>query len=211
MPMIKVLYQAVLEGRRKEVEEIVQKVLDNGVPVLEIISETLQPAMSEVGNLFSQGEYYLPELILSANAMKNASEYLRPYLVNSAGGKKQQCIVIGTVEGDLHDIGKNLVAALLEGNGYKVVDLGINVPPERFIAAIREHDPKVVGMSALLTTTMINVPATIKAIEKEDLRKGRILAVGGASMTQHNAELWGVEIYAPDAGTAVKMINERLN
>ncbi len=166
--------------------------------------------MSEVGELFSKGEYFLPELILSANAMKNASEYLRPYLMDANSGKKQACIVLGTVQGDLHDIGKNLVAALLEGNGYEVVDLGINVPPENFVAAVKEHNPAVVGMSALLTTTMVNVPATIKALEKAGLRAGRLLAVGGASMNQRNADEWGVEIYAPDAGAAVKMIKERL-
>jgi len=210
MAKIEELHKCIIEGRRHEVAGIVQKVLDDGLQPLEIINDTLQPAMSAVGELFSQGEFFLPELILSANAMKNASEYLKPYLLESNEGKKQACIVIGTVAGDLHDIGKNLVAALLEGNGYEVVDLGVNVPPEKFVEAVKKHDPRVIGMSALLTTTMINIPVTISALESAGLRKGRLIAVGGASMQQTNADEWGVEIYAPDAGTAVKMINQQL-
>lgn len=204
------LYQTVIKGQRHEVAAIVQKALDEGVPPLEIVTKTLQPAMAEVGDLFSRGEYFLPELILAANAMKNASEYLRPLLVSSQNAAKQQCIVLGTIAGDLHDIGKNLVGALLEGNGYQVVDLGVDVQPEKFVEAVKQHNPAVVGMSALLTTTMVNIPRTISALKEAGVREGRLLAVGGASMQQANADAWGVEIYAPDAGTAVKMINQKL-
>ncbi len=207
----KKLYDSILAGQRHEVYHFVQELLEAGSPALEIIDKYLQPAMSQVGDLFSRGEYFLPELILSASAMKNASEFLKPYLASSKQGKKQECIVIGTVSGDFHDIGKNLVIALLEGNGYYVVDLGVDVKPEKFVEAVKENDPAVIGFSALLTTTMVNVPVTIKALEDARLRKNRLLAVGGASVTERNAHEWGVEIYAPDAGAAVKRINEVLS
>ena len=204
------LYSVILGGRRNEVEELVQKVLDNGITPLTIVEETLRPAMAEVGERFSKGEFYLPDLLLAASAMKMATARLRPLLADQAGAGVQETVVIGTVQGDLHDIGKNLVVATLEGAGYRVVDLGIDVPPEKFVQAVREYDPAVLGLSALLSTTMINIPTTIKALREAGLLEGRVIAVGGAPVTQYNADQWGAQIYAPDAGTAVRVINEAL-
>jgi 5-methyltetrahydrofolate--homocysteine methyltransferase len=203
------LYDAILDGRRAEVAGLVQKALDEGVTPMTIVEETLRPAMGEVGELFSRGEFFLPQLVLSAAAMKNATETLRPLLAGQTIGK-QETVVLGTVQGDVHDIGKNLVAATLEGAGYRVVDLGVDAPIEKFVDAVKDNDPAVIGFSALLSTTMVNIPRTIQAIEEAGLLQGRILAVGGAPVTQRNADEWGVEVYAADAGTAVRVINEAL-
>jgi len=211
MGLDKNLYQAVIEGKRHEVVDIAQKLIASGMSALEIINTTLQPAMEEVGDKFSIGAFFLPELIMAANAMKKTSDFLKPYLQGDLKASEQFCAVIGTVEGDLHDIGKNLVIALLEGNGYEVIDLGVDVKPNQFVEAVEKNNPQVIGMSALLTTTMVNIPTTIQAISQAGLRGGRILAVGGASMTDRNAREWGAEVYAPDAGTAVRKINELLN
>jgi 5-methyltetrahydrofolate--homocysteine methyltransferase len=209
MSTLEDLYDAILDGRRAEVAGLVQKALDEGVAPMTIVEETLRPAMGEVGDLFSRGEFFLPQLVLSAAAMKNATETLRPHLAGQAIGK-QETVVLGTVQGDVHDIGKNLVAATLEGAGYRVVDLGVDAPIEKFVGAVKDHNPAVVGFSALLSTTMVNIPRTIQAIEEAGLREGRILAVGGAPVTQRNADEWGVEVYAADAGTAVRVIDEAL-
>jgi 5-methyltetrahydrofolate--homocysteine methyltransferase len=209
MSTLEDLYDAILDGRRAEVAGLVQKALGEGVAPMTIVEETLRPAMGEVGELFSRGEFFLPQLVLSAAAMKNATETLRPLLAGQAIGK-QETVVLGTVQGDVHDIGKNLVAATLEGAGYRVVDLGVDAPSEKFVEAVKDNDPAVIGFSALLSTTMVNIPRTIHAIEEAGLRQGRILAVGGAPVTQRNADEWGVEVYAADAGTAVRVINEAL-
>ena len=204
------LYQAVLNGKRAEVEPLVQKALEEGVVPMTIVEGTLRPAMNEVGERFSRAEFYLPDLILASEAMKNATNYLRPVLADQNALVAQETVVIGTVEGDLHDIGKNLVIATLEGAGHRVVDLGVDAAPHKYIDAVREHDPAVIGFSALLSTTMVNIPKTIRALEEAGLREGRWLAVGGAPVTQRNADEWGVEIYAADAGTAMRVINEAL-
>jgi len=177
---------------------------------MRIIEETLRPAMGEVSQLFSAGEFFLPQLLLSASSMKTAMERLLLLLAGSGIASEQETIVIGTVQGDLHDIGKNLVAATLEGAGYRVVDIGIDASPEKFVAAVREHDPAVIGFSALLSTTMTNIPKTIRALEDAGLRQGRLLAVGGAPVMQRNADDWGVELYAADAGTAVRVVSAAL-
>jgi 5-methyltetrahydrofolate--homocysteine methyltransferase len=220
------IYETVLNGKRGEVEDLVQKALDEGVSPMAMIEETLRPAMNEVGERFSRAEFFLPDLILAADAMKRATDYLRPLLADQSEFAAQETVVIGTVEGDLHDIGKNLVISTLEGAGYRVVDLGVDAAINKFVEAAREYDPAVIGFSALLaareydpavigfsallSTTMVNIPKTIRALEDADLRQGRILAVGGAPITQRNANEWGVEIYAPDAGTAVRVINDAL-
>jgi 5-methyltetrahydrofolate--homocysteine methyltransferase len=182
------LYTAVLEGKRNQSVELAQAALDEGIPPLTIVEQTLRPAMGEVGARFSAGEFFLPDLILSAEAMKNATSHLRPLLGKAGDAHKQETVVIGTVQGDVHDIGKNLVTATLEGTGYRVVDLGVDVPVEGFVEAVREHDPAVVGFSALLSTTMVNIPQTIQALEEAGLRQGRLIAVGGAPITQRNAD-----------------------
>jgi methylmalonyl-CoA mutase cobalamin-binding domain/chain len=210
MSVMEALHEVVLNGRRAEVEGLVQRGLSEGISPMAIVEEVLRPAMGEVGERFSRGEFYLPDLILAANSMKMATDHLRPLLADQTDLVTQETVVVGTVEGDLHDIGKNLVIALLEGTGYRVVDLGVDAKPEKFVEAVREKNPAVIGFSALLSTTMVNIPKTIGALEDAGLRQGRILAVGGAPVTQRTADEWGVEVYAPDAGSAVKIINEIL-
>ena len=201
------LYDTILNGRRGEVEALVNQALQAGHPAIEIVEKTLRPAMGEVGERFSAGVFFLPDLLLAAAAMKNAMNVLRPQLAGN-GFSRQEIVVLGTVFGDLHDIGKNLVAATLEGVGFRVVDLGIDVPAEKFVAAIREHQPAVVGISALLSTTMNNIPAVLQANVHAGLRKDLLIAVGGAPITQRNADEWGVDLYAPDAGTAARLVSE---
>ena len=210
MSALEDLYEAILEGQRFAVAGLVQRALDAGVVPAAIVEGTLRPAMGEVGELFSRGEFFLPQLLLAASAMKIATETLRPLLVDAAGVNRQEAVVIGTVQGDVHDIGKNLVVATLEGAGYRVVDIGVDASPSKYVEAVRAHDPAVIGFSALLSTTMVYIPTTIKALEEAGLRAGRILAVGGAPVTQRNADEWGVEAYAADAGTAVRVIEQAL-
>jgi methylmalonyl-CoA mutase cobalamin-binding domain/chain len=210
MSALEDLYEAILDGQRFAVAGLVQRALDAGVAPTAIVEETLRPAMGEVGDLFSRGEFFLPQLLLAASAMKIATETLRPLLVGAAGARRQEAVVIGTVQGDVHDIGKNLVVATLEGAGYRVVDIGVDASPSKYVEAVRANDPAVVGFSALLSTTMVYIPMTIKALEEAGLRAGRVLAVGGAPVTQRNADEWGVEAYAADAGTAVRVIEQAL-
>jgi len=204
------IYDAVLQGKRLEIEALVRKALAQGEAPADIIENALRPAMDEVGDRFSRAEFFLPDLILASDATKLAIDFLRPMLGAEGVATRQETIVIGTVQGDMHDIGKNLVIATLEGTGYRVIDLGVDVPAEKYVEAVREYQPAVVGLSALLTTTMINIPKTIDALTEAGLREERLLAVGGAPVTRRNADQWGVEIYAADAGTAAKMVTERL-
>jgi methylmalonyl-CoA mutase cobalamin-binding domain/chain len=204
------LYAVVLEGKRAQAAELVQQALDEGVAPLSIVEHTLRPAMGEVGARFAAGDFFLPDLILSAQAMKNAISLLRPLLGKGEQVSSRETVVIGTVQGDVHDIGKNLVIATLEGTGYQVVDLGVDVAPEKFVQAVRTHDPAVVGFSALLSTTMPNIARTIQALDEAGLRAGRLVAVGGAPITTRNADEWGADIYAADAGTAARLITEAL-
>ncbi|MCP4168211.1 MAG: hypothetical protein GY759_20290 [Chloroflexi bacterium] len=200
------IYQAVLTGKPGEVEPLLKQALDAGVSASILVQDTLRPAMNEVGDRFSKGDFFLPDLILSAEAMKTAIDLLRPLLADGDAIVRSETIVIGTVQGDVHDIGKNLVVATLEGSGYNVVDLGVDVSPEQYVEAVREHDPAVVGCSALLSTTMVNVPKVIEALEEAGLREGRLIAVGGAPVTERSADIWAADIYAADAGTAARLV-----
>jgi corrinoid protein of di/trimethylamine methyltransferase len=204
------VYKLVLTGKRHEIAALVQLALDEGSGPAEIVEQALRPAMNEVGERFSRAEAFLPDLILASEATKNAVAVLRPLLAQDEFAEQQETIVIGTVEGDMHDIGKNLVIATLEGAGYRVVDVGIDVPADRFVEAVRDHDPAVVGFSALLSTTMVEIPRVIEALQEAGLRQGRMIAVGGAPVTQRNADEWGADIYAGDAGTAARIVSERL-
>lgn len=204
------IYTSVLQGDRKKVEALVREALDQGSAATAIVQDALRPAMNEVGERFARAEFFLPDLILAAEATKTAIDYLRPHLGQAGPVSRQETVVIGTVQGDVHDIGKNLVIATLEGTGYRVIDLGVDVSPEKFVEAIRTHDPAVIGFSALLSTTMVSIPKTIDVLEEAGLREGRLLAVGGAPVTQRNADEWGVDIYAADAGTAARLVTETL-
>ena len=204
MTELKKLYEAILSGDNKTALAVTQQAVSEGVQPMELITNYMIPAMSEVGRRFECEEYYVPELLLAARAMKGSLKVLRPLLAAS-GAQPLARVVIGTVKGDLHDIGKNLVAMMLEGAGFEIVDLGTDVPPEKFAAAVREHRPKLVGMSALLTTTMRNMRATIEAIEDIGLRDQVKVVVGGAPLTEAFAKEIGADGYAPDASRAVAL------
>ncbi len=197
------LYNAVMEGQRDAAEENVQKALADGVPPGEVL-DAMVNAMGEVGRLFEEGEYFVPEMLIAARAMKTGMEILKPRLVD-ADIKPAGTIVAGTVKGDLHDIGKNLVCMMLEGAGFSVVDLGTDVSPEAFVAAVKDHQPDFVAMSALLTTTMPNMQTTIDALQTAGVRNSVKVMIGGAPITDNYAEKIGADGYAPDASRAVKL------
>jgi len=190
------------DGEDEMVAELVQKALDQGTEPQEILSGGLIAGMDEVGKDFKAGDLFVPEVLIAARAMHAGMGILRPLLAEGdvpSAGK----YVIGTVAGDLHDIGKNLVKMMLEGAGFETVDLGTDVQPDVFVDAVREHQPTIVGMSALLTTTMVKMKATIEALEEAGLRDKIKVMVGGAPVTAAFAEEIGADAYAPDAATAV--------
>ncbi len=190
------------EGDEGSVAELVQEALDQGMGAGEVLSGGLIAGMDEVGKDFKAGDLFVPEVLIAARAMHAGMAVLRPLLAEGdvpSAGK----YVIGTVEGDLHDIGKNLVRMMLEGAGFETVDLGTDVKADAFVDAVREHQPKVVGMSALLTTTMVNMRGTIEALAEAGLRDSLKIMIGGAPVTAAFAEEIGADAYAPDAASAV--------
>ena len=201
MPDPKLLYDAVVSGDAKSSLAITQQALADGVDPLQLVNDYMVPAMDEVGRRFEANEYFVPELLISARAMKAALEVIRPLLV-ARGDKPVGRVAIGTVKGDLHDIGKNLVASLLEGGGFEVIDLGVNVPPEKFIEVINTRQANIVAMSALLTTTMPAIVETVRAIRASGCPPVKVM-VGGAPVTQQFADEIGADGYATDAGSAV--------
>lgn len=201
MRVIEDLKTAVINGKRKDVKVLVPEALEAGVSPRELLENALIPAMAVVGERFKQNEIFVPEMLVSARAMKEAMKVLEPELIK-AGIKPEHTALIGTVEGDLHDIGKNLVATMWKGAGFEVVDLGVNVTPAVFIEAIQTHKPALVGLSALLTTTMPAMRDTVKAIREAGFTSVKIL-VGGAPITQAYAEEIGADGYSRDAASAV--------
>jgi 5-methyltetrahydrofolate--homocysteine methyltransferase len=197
------IYQAVLEGDLDTTVKEVKVALESNVPAPEILQRGLIASMSEVGRLFEEGEYYVPEMLVAARAMQAGLEILKPVLVE-AGVEPVGKVVIGTVKGDLHDIGKNLVSMMLEGAGFAVRDLGVDVAPEKFVAAVQEGTD-ILGLSALLTTTMPSMVNTIQAIEQAGLRNRVKIIVGGAPVTADYAKSIGADGYAADAGQAAKL------
>jgi len=199
--LVQEVYSAVLNGNASEVKEKVQLALDNGTEAETILNSGLIAAMKEVGQLFEDGEYFVPEMLISARAMQSGMIILRPHLV-AQDIKPIGKVVIGTVKGDLHDIGKNLVSMMLEGSGFQIFDLGTDVSPEEFLDAINTHKPDIVGMSALLTTTMVNMEKTMQFLEENGVRKGVKVIIGGAPISQKYADDIGADGYAPDASQA---------
>lgn len=190
------------------VEELVQEAIDEGLAADDILNNGLVMGMNEVGRRFRENEYFVPDVLISAKAMKAGSEKLKPLLAES-GSKPLGTIVVGTVEGDMHDIGKNLVVMMLEGAGFRVIDIGVNVTPDKFADAVKENeDTTIIGLSALLTTTMVNMAKTIEAIKavKGDAK----VMVGGAPVTDSFAKEIGADGYAPDASRAVDVAKELL-
>lgn len=200
--ILKSIYDSVVEGDNASVQKHVQAALDAGLGASAVLNDALVPAMAEVGRLFEEGEYFVPEMLISARAMKSAMALLKPFLQQGEvkfAGK----VIIGTVKGDLHDIGKNLVSLMLEGAGFQVQDLGSDVSPEKYITAIKEANPDIMAMSALLTTTMVNMKTTIQALEEAGLRGKVKVMIGGAPVTEAFAQQIGADGYAPDASRAV--------
>jgi len=201
--VLKELFTAILEGQRDVAKEKVEQALADGEGPADVL-DAMVTAMGEVGRLFEEGEYFVPEMLIAARAMKTGMEILKPELVD-ADIQPVGTIVAGTVKGDLHDIGKNLVRMMLEGAGFQVVDLGADVSPEAFVAAVKEYHPDFIAMSALLTTTMPNMQNTIEALKKAGVRDEVKVLVGGAPITDAYAEKIGADGYAPDASRAVKL------
>jgi 5-methyltetrahydrofolate--homocysteine methyltransferase len=201
---IETIYTAVLNGDAKKSEAEVRAALEANVPSADILHQACIPAMTEVGRLFEAGEKFVPEMLISARAMQAALQLLKPHLAK-AGVKTLGKVVIGTVAGDLHDIGKNLVGMMLEGAGFEIIDLGTDVSADKFVNAVRDNKPDLVGMSALLTTTMTSIGSTIKALTEAGLRDKVKVLVGGAPVTQEFADKVGADGFAPDAGSASRV------
>ncbi len=203
------LYTAVLEGNAPTARSITEQALAEEVDPQELLDRYLIPAMDEVGRRFEANEYFVPELLIAARAMKGALELIRPRLAAS-GAEPVGRVVIGTVRGDLHDIGKNLVASMLEGGGFQVVDLGVDVTPEKFITAAREASADIIAMSALLTTTMPGMRTTLEAIKAAGLRDQVKVMVGGAPVTQRFADEIGADGFSDNASGAVRLVRQLL-
>ncbi len=204
MEDLKKLYDAILTGNFKAAREITQQALAAGADPQAMVQEHMIPAMDEVGRRYEANEYFVPELLISARAMKASLEFIRPLLV-AKGAEPAGRVVIGTVKGDLHDIGKNLVAAMLEGAGFEVIDLGVDVPPEKFIAALNEKKATLVAMSALLTTTMNSMKTTVEAIKAAGVRNQVKIMIGGAPVTEKYAQEIGADGYSTNANGAVAL------
>ena len=202
--MLDKIKQAVLAGEMEGIAELTNQALAQGIEAREILDQALTPAMDIVGEEYEKGERYIPEMLISAEAMKGAVLVLKPLLVE-AGVEARGKLVIGTVEGDLHDIGKDLVAMMVEGAGFEVINLGAEITAEQFVNAVKEHKPNIVGMSALLTTTMIHMPDVIDALKQAGLRDQVKVMIGGAPVTQGYADKIGADGYAADAASATKL------
>ena len=203
------IYKAVVAGDLEITKQEVQLALDAEKPAGEILQDGLIAAMGEVGRLFETGEYFVPEMLVAARAMQGALDILRPHLV-AADVQPLGKVVLCTVQGDMHDIGKNLVSMMLEGAGFEVIDLGVDVKAEQMIAAIQENQPDLVGMSALLTTTMPQMGNVIEALQGAGLRDSVKVMVGGAPLTQDFADEIGADGYAPDASQATELAKRLL-
>lgn len=205
--LIKALYDETLMGNAPVVLELTNQALASGMGPDTILFDALIPSLEEVGARFERGDFFVPEMLIAGKAMSGALNVLRPLLAET-GAESIGTYVMGTVKGDVHDIGKNLVNIMLEGAGFTVIDIGVQAPPEKFIEAIREHKPDVVGMSAFLTTTMPMFKVNIHEITKAGLRDDVIIMVGGAPVTQEYADAVGADGYAADASTAVRLAKE---
>jgi 5-methyltetrahydrofolate--homocysteine methyltransferase len=201
---LKQLYDAIVTGDAKTSRSVSEQALKEGVDPLKLVMEHMAPAMSEVGRRFECNDYFVPELLLSARAMKAAMELIRP-LLTAQGAEPVGRVAIGTVKGDLHDIGKNLVAAMLEGGGFEVIDLGVNVTPEQFVNTVKEKKANVIALSALLTTTMPSMKTTIDALQQAGVRQQVKVIIGGAPITQKYADEIGADGYSDNAAEAVPL------
>jgi len=209
MALSQKLFDAIVDGQAQLAESLVEEELKAGTDPVALISETMIPAMDEVGKLFREEEFFVPELMLAGRAMKAAMEPLRPLLA-AAGAQPVGVVVAGTVKGDLHDIGKNLVVSMLEGSGFKVHDLGTDVTPQTFVEAIRQHQPQILCLSALLTVTMTAMKTTIEAIKEAGLRRGIKVLVGGAPLNERYAMEIGADGFGATATDAVALARRQV-
>lgn len=202
MVNLNVISEALQRGDAEKVEELVKKSLEENLTPKKILEDGLIKGMGIIGAKFKKNEVYVPEVLIAARAMHAGMNILKPRLIET-GIKNIGIVAIGTVKGDLHDIGKNLVKMMLEGAGFGVIDLGIDVSVDKFVEAVKEHKPNIIAMSALLTTTMVNMPEVIKALEAAGLREKVKIMIGGAPITQNYADQIGADGYSPDAASAV--------
>ena len=204
------IFDGILNGNMKAVQDATTAALDEGIAAGELLNEAMIPAMAEVGRLFEANEYYVPEMLIAARAMKAGLALVRPKLVDEKIEPKGT-VVLGTVKGDLHDIGKNLVAIMVEGAGFEIVDCGVDVSPEAFVKAAQEHNADVIGLSALLTTTMPSMRGTIEALQEAGLRGKVKVIIGDAPVTQKYADEIGADGYGRDAAAAANLVKKLLN
>ena len=209
MATLKDVSQCVLDGELDEVKALVQQLVDAGIDPITIINDGLIAGMNIVAPLFKSGEMFVPEVMESADTMNEGMKLLKPLITDGDIPSKGK-IIIGTVNGDLHDIGKNLLVMMVESRGYTVVDLGVDIKEEDFVAAVKKHKPDIVGMSSLLTTTMMKMQSTIKQLVKDGVRDQVKVIIGGAPITQEFADDIGADGYAEDASTAVELCDRMM-
>ncbi|MBZ5671387.1 MAG: corrinoid protein, partial [Acidobacteriia bacterium] len=202
------LQQAIIDGKAPVAKELTERMLKEGVRPAEFFPKAIIPAMDEVGRRMRECEFFIPEVLIAARAARGATDILRPLLVGDESVRSAGTVVCGTVKGDLHDIGKNIVAMMLESAGFRIVDLGVDVAPEKIIEAVRQHQANIVAMSALLTTTMVNMKAVIEALAAAGLRGKVKVLVGGAPVTDTWAHSIGVDGYGKDAPAAVELARQ---
>jgi 5-methyltetrahydrofolate--homocysteine methyltransferase len=202
------LQQAIIDGKAPVAKELTEKMLKEGVRAAEFFPKAIIPAMDEVGRRMRECEFFIPEVLIAARAARGASDILRPLLVGDESVRSAGTVVCGTVKGDLHDIGKNIVAMMLESAGFRIVDLGVDVAPEKIIEAVRQHQANIVAMSALLTTTMVNMKGMIEALAAAGLRDKVKVMVGGAPVTDTWAHSIGADGYGKDAPAAVELARQ---
>jgi 5-methyltetrahydrofolate--homocysteine methyltransferase len=207
--MLEEIHQSIVQGDNSRTVELIKQAIDSGEDSGVILKQAMIPAMEEVGRRFEVGEYFVPEMLVAARAMKQGMTIIKPFLTDR-DSKPLGVVVAGTVRGDMHDIGKNLVCMMLEGAGFEIHDLGTNVPPAHFVEAVRTKHPDLVGLSALLTTTMPNLKATIEALVEAQIREGLIIMVGGAPVTKEYANNIGADGFAKDAAGAVTVAKSLL-
>ncbi len=210
MAVLEDLAASVISGNAPKTEELTKSALEGGINPGEVLNNGLVAGMEVVGKKFKNNEFYVPEVLIAARAMKAGMTILRPKLAET-GIEPIGKFAIGTVKGDLHDIGKNLVAMMMEGAGFEVVDLGVDVAPEKFVNAVKENNVSYIGMSALLTTTMVNMKSVIETLVSSGVRNDVKVVVGGAPLTQNFADEIGADGYAADAASAVDLVKGMLN
>jgi len=209
MVKYKELTKSIIKGDNVKSKEIAQKLVNKGINPTEILNDGLIPGMDIVGEKFSAGEYFIPEMLIAARAMHSAMDVIKPLLAES-NTPSRGTVIIGTVQGDLHDIGKNLVAMMLEGKGFTVIDIGVDVSAEKFVEEAKKNNANIIGISALLTTTMTGMKEIIETFRADDKVKNVKIMIGGAPLTQEYADKIGADGYAPDAASATDLAADLL-